>query len=162
MNVLPTCAAVAVELAVVCAFATEVFTLYPPAVAGNVTVPRSSYVELCPAEIDCSAAGKKVRVPPVELVPHASAVWVSDVDDVAVVVAKLPETWALPDQRENVVVAPMVTVVVLFIVNASKSQLISPAVFAVIFTRANGMFVPCVSVPLSSATALMVGIDLRT
>lgn len=74
MNVLPTCAAVAVELAVVCAFAIEVFTLYPPVVTGKVIVPRSSYVELPPAEIDCSEAGKKVRVPPVEDTPHISTV----------------------------------------------------------------------------------------
>ena len=74
MNVAPTCAAVAVELAVVCAFAIEVFTLYPPAVAGSEMVPRSSYVALPPADIDCSENGRKVSVPPVELVPHASAV----------------------------------------------------------------------------------------
>ena len=54
---LPTWAAVAVVLALVCAFAIEVFTLYPPAVDGRVTVPRSSYVEFPPAEIDCSAVG---------------------------------------------------------------------------------------------------------
>ena len=94
MNVLPTCAAVAakVELAVVCAFAIEVFTLYPPVATGRVMVPRSSYVSLAPAEIDRSEAGKKAKVPPVEVTPHMSTVWVSDVDEVAVVVAKLPVT----------------------------------------------------------------------
>ena len=74
MNVAPTCAAVAVELAVVCAFAIEVFTLYPPVVAGSEIVPRTSYVALPPAEIDCSEDGKKVSVPPVELTPHISTV----------------------------------------------------------------------------------------
>lgn len=86
----------------------------------------------------------------------------SDVDDVAVVVAKLPVIWLEPDHRDIVVVAPKVTVLVLVTVNTSKSQLMSPAASAAIFTRAKGMFAPWVSVEVSSATALMVGSDLRT